>query len=102
VRTPDRAGITFGGCGEREHQEEGRGLVSLTPPAANAQRVGDVPVLDRHRIAICCAAAGDASLHVTPRAHLGVGRFSSDLPSDFGLRAVLGRLPDPPVKEEVP
>jgi hypothetical protein len=105
-------------------------------------RDDEVLVLDWHRIAICCAAAGDVSLHVAPRARieasgafrpmaadppeavyahrmavahladrevvvdcrrrLGVRCFSSDLPSDFGLRAVLGRLPDPPVKEEVP
>ncbi|HVF02641.1 MAG TPA: hypothetical protein VNA27_15065 [Rubrobacteraceae bacterium] len=26
---------------------------------------------------------------------LGIRRFTSDLPGDFGLRAVMGRLPEP-------
>ena len=99
-------------------------------------------MLDWHRIAICCAAAGDVSLYVAPRARiessgayrpaeaeppaavfvhrlaaphiagrdvvvdcrrrLGMRRFSSDLPPDFGLRAVLGRLPAPSAKEDTP
>jgi hypothetical protein len=99
-------------------------------------------VLDWHRIAICCAAAGDVSLHVAPRARiedsgafqpadadppdavyvhrmavphlagrdvvidcrrrLGMRHFSSDLPPDFGLRAVFGRLPVPSAKEDTP
>jgi hypothetical protein len=88
-------------------------------------------VFDWHRVAICCAAAGEVSLRSAPRtrleasshyrplsdappvfAHrlayphlasrdlgidvrrvLGMRRFTSDLPSDFGLRASLGRLP---------
>ena len=29
------------------------------------------------------------------RKTLGVRRFISDLPGDFGLRAVMGRLPEP-------
>ena len=88
-------------------------------------------MFDWHRVAICCAAAGEVSLRRAPRARLersndyrrlsdgppvyahrmayphlarrdvgidtrrvlGVRRFTSDLPSDFGLRASLGRLP---------
>jgi hypothetical protein len=88
-------------------------------------------VFDWHRVAICCAAAGEVSLRKAPRervesasayrvlsdsppvyAHrmayphlarrdvaidtrrvLGVRRFTSNLPPDFGLRASLGRLP---------
>jgi hypothetical protein len=88
-------------------------------------------VFDWHRVAICCAAAGEVSLRRAPRtrledsaeyrqlsdgppvyAHrlayphlarrdvgidthrfLGVRRFTSNLPPDFGLRASLGRLP---------
>ena len=89
-------------------------------------------MFDWHRVAICCACAGEVSLRRAPRhtvedsrslvplpsdrgtrvyAHrmalphlarrevtidcrrtLGVRRFSSDLPPDFGLRAVFGRL----------
>jgi hypothetical protein len=97
-------------------------------------------VLDWHRIAICCAIAGDVSLHVAPRRRiasssafrpadtdprvyvhrmaaphlagrdvvvdcrrrLGMRRFTSNLPDDFGLRAVLGRLPDPSTEEDSP
>ena len=89
-------------------------------------------VLDWHRLAICCAGAGEASLYAASeerlrrrkglvrlkgrdpiyaaraifphlagreikldaRKTLGIRRFSSDLPGDFGLRAVMGRLPE--------
>ena len=88
-------------------------------------------MFDWHRVAICCAAAGEVSLHRAPRdrldgsadfrqlsdrppsrapdrlsapgaprhrrstrrTRLGLRRFTSNLPSDFGLRASLGRLP---------
>ena len=88
-------------------------------------------MFDWHRVAICCAVAGEVSLRKAPRARfeasseyrvlsdsppvyahrmayphlarrdvgidtrrvLGVRRFTSNLPSDFGLRASLGRLP---------
>jgi hypothetical protein len=32
---------------------------------------------------------------IDARKTLGVRRFVSDLPGDFGLRAVMGRLPEP-------
>ena len=107
--------------------------VRLTPQARQLLRSDEVLVLDWHRMAICCAGAGEMSLYVmkeekargrkglvplkgeTPiyaaRAifpHLagrevivdahrtfGVRRFSSNLPGDFGLRAIMGRLPEP-------
>ena len=88
-------------------------------------------MFDWHRVAICCAAAGEVSLRRAPRARLedsadfrqlsdgppvyahrmayphlarrdvgidtrrvlGLRRFTSNLPTDFGLRASLGRLP---------
>ncbi len=88
-------------------------------------------MFDWHRVAICCAAAGEVSLRRMPRERLeqsadykllrdsppvyahrmayphlarrdvgidtrrtfGLRRFTSNLPSDFGLRASLGRLP---------
>ena len=106
--------------------------VKLTERAKNELRPGEALVFDWHRLAICCAAAGDVSLRRTSaseiersgkfrrlgddstpvfahrrayqhlagrpveidcRRRLGVRRFTSDLPSDFGLRAVFGRLP---------
>jgi hypothetical protein len=112
-------------------------VIRLTPRARAALRSGEVLVVDWHRVAICCAAAGDVSLRpaardrlngwagprfrpmacdppdavvvheqafghlvgldvlVDCRTVLGVRSFSSDLPTDFGLRASLGRLPDP-------
>ena len=89
-------------------------------------------VLDWHRMAICCAGAGEASLYAAgekglsrrkglvrlkgeapiyaaraicphldgreikldARKTFGVRRFSSDSPGDFGLRAVMGYLPE--------
>ena len=93
-------------------------------------------VLDWHRMAVCCAGAGEMSLYPMQeekaRAHRGLmrlrgeapvyaaraifphlagrevvldarktfgfRRFFSDLPGDFGLRAVMGRLPEPQPK----
>ena len=107
--------------------------VRLTAGARELLRPGEVLVLDWHRMAMCCAGAGEASLYVmkeegarrrkglvrlkgdnpvyTARAifpHLagrevsldgrkllGMRHFTTDLPGDFGLRAVMGRLPEP-------
>jgi hypothetical protein len=106
--------------------------VRLTPGARELLRPGEALVLDWHRIAICCAGAGEASLyaageeglskrrglvrlkgddpiyaaraifpHLAGREieldackTLGIRRFSSNLPGDFGLRAVMGYLPE--------
>ena len=89
-------------------------------------------VLDWHRMAICCAGAGEASLYAANEEDLsrrkghvrlkgedqiyaaraifphlagreikldarkifGIRCFSSNLPGDFGLRAVMGYLPE--------
>jgi hypothetical protein len=107
------------------------GAVELTEAAQGELRPGEALVFDWHRLAICCAAAGDVSLRRTTtreaersqalvrltedapvyahrhayshlagipltidcRRRLGLRRFKSDLPSDFGLRAIFGRLP---------
>ena len=45
-----------------------------------------------HRMAVPLLARRD--VNVDCRRMLGMRRFSSDLPSDFGLRAVLGRAVD--------
>jgi hypothetical protein len=106
-------------------------VIHLTPQARSELRGDEVLVFDWHRVALCCASAGEISLRRAPRstvehratyrrlpsdggdrvfAHrmavphlarrdvnvdcrrrLGVRRFRSDLPPDFGLRAVLGR-----------
>src|SRR5215211_358984 len=106
--------------------------VRLTPAARRMLRPGEALVLDWHRMAICCAGAGEASLYATSeerlrrrkglvrlkgedpifaaraifphlaggevivdaRRTLGVRRFTSNLPGDFGLRAAMGRLPE--------
>ncbi len=105
----------------------------LTPAARELLRPGEALVLDWHRLAVCCAGAGESSLYVMKeesarkrkslvrlkgedpiyaaraifphlagrevnfdaRKILGLRRFTSDLPGDFGLRAVMGRLPEP-------
>ncbi len=104
----------------------------MTERAEAELRSGEALVFDWHRMAICCAAAGDVSLrratereiessrryrrlggdapvyahgraypHLAAReieidCHrtLGIRRFTSNLPADFGLRAVFGRLPE--------
>jgi hypothetical protein len=111
-------------------------LIHLTPHARMELREGEALVFDWHRVAICCAVAGEVSLRRAPResvedsrafrplpsdgktpvyAHrmavphlarrdvtidcrrtLGMRRFRSDLPPDFGLRAVFGRAEPTP------
>jgi hypothetical protein len=106
--------------------------VRLTPTARQMLRPGEALVLDWHRMAVCCAGAGEASLYAAGEEGLsrrkglvrlkgedpiyaaraifphlagreitldasktfGIRRFSSDLPRDFGLRAVMGYLPE--------
>ncbi len=107
--------------------------VKLTFAARELLRPDEAIVLDWHRLAVCCAGAGEMSLYATDerivrgrkglvrlkgddpiyaaraifphlagrevsidaRKTLGFRRFISDLPGDFGLRAVMGRLPEP-------
>jgi len=106
--------------------------VRLTQEAREMLRPGEALVLDWHRMAVCCAGAGEMSLYAAneeglrkrkglvrlkgedpiyaaraifphlagheirldARKTFGVRHFSSDLPGDFGLRAVMGYLPD--------
>jgi hypothetical protein len=108
--------------------------MQVTSEARDALAPGEALVFDWHRVAICCAVAGEVSLRRTSmreversgafvrlssaeeapvfahrraypdladrpltigcRRLLGRRFFTSDLPSDFGLRAALGRLPD--------
>ena len=112
-------------------------MIRLTERAREALRPSEVLLFDWHRVAICCATAGETSVRAVPRARLagrgarpfrlidceppgavlahehafghltgldvlvdcrtvlGVRTFSPDLPTDFGLRASLGRLPGP-------
>lgn len=112
--------------------------VRLTPAARELLRPGEALVLDWHRLAVCCAGAGESSLYVMKdegarkrtglvrlkgddpiyaartifphlagrevsidaRKTLGIRRFTSDLPGDFGLRAIMGRLPEPDRKPD--
>jgi hypothetical protein len=107
--------------------------VSLTPQARRLLRPDEALVFDWHRMAICCAGAGEMSLYamreekarrrkglvrlkgedpiyaaraifphlaggeviVDARRILGIRSFISNLPGDFGLRAIMGRLPEP-------
>ena len=107
--------------------------VQLLPGARGLLRPGEALVVDWHRMAMCCAGAGEASLYAMPeegarrrkglvrlkgeapifaaraifphlagravridaRKTLGFRRFTSDLPGDFGMRATMGRLPEP-------
>src|SRR5215207_5649148 len=106
--------------------------VCLTPAARKLLRPGEALVLDWHRMAICCAGTGEASLYaaseqplsrrkglvrlkgedptsaaraifprlagreitLAARQTFAIRRCTSDLPRDFGLRAVMGYLPE--------
>ena len=106
--------------------------VRLTPAARELLRPEEALVLDWHRVAICCAGAGEMSLYpmkeerarergglvrlkgeapiyaaraifphlagreirLDARKTFGIRRFSSNLPADFGLRVVMGYLPE--------
>jgi len=109
--------------------------IHLTPSARELLRSDEVLVFEWHRLAVCCAGAGETSLSVmkekparkrkglvrlktngddTPlvyaaraifphiagreirinaRKVLGIRVFTTDLPQDFGLRSIFGRLP---------
>jgi hypothetical protein len=105
-------------------------MVHATDAAREALREDEALVFDWHRVALCCAAAGEVSLRrdsgqrlaasrsfrrldgdVVVYAHrmayphlvrrevmidcrrtVGLRRFVSDLPTDFGLRVSLGRV----------
>src|ERR671913_856221 len=107
--------------------------VRLTAQARRSLRLEEALVVDWHRMAICCAGAGEMSLYamkkekargrkglvrlkgedpiyaaraifphlaggeviVDARRILGIRSFTSNLPGDFGLRATMGRLPEP-------
>jgi hypothetical protein len=105
----------------------------LTPRARELLRPDEALIFEWHRLAICCAGAGETSISVMKemsarkrkgliqleseapvyaaraiaphlagreimldaRKLLGIRSFSSDLPGDFGLRSIFGRLPEP-------
>jgi hypothetical protein len=105
-------------------------MVHVTEAARDALRDEEALAFDWHRIAICCAAAGEVTLRrdsdarlaasakyrrldgdvpiyahrmayphlvsrevtIDCRRTVGLRRFVSDLPTDFGLRVSLGRL----------
>jgi hypothetical protein len=105
-------------------------MVHATDAARQALHEDEALVFDWHRVAICCAAAGEISLRrdsgarlaaspsfrrldgdlpiyahrmayphlanrevtIDCRRWIGRRRFVSDLPTDFGLRASLGRI----------
>jgi hypothetical protein len=112
--------------------------VHLTPSARELLRSDEVLILEWHRLAVCCAGAGETSLsvmkekparkrkglvrlktngaednppiyaaraifphvagweiNIDARKVLGIRFFTTDLPRDFGLRSIFGRLPRP-------
>ena len=69
--------------------------VRLTPEARRMLRPGEALVLDWHRLAICCAGAGEASLYVASEERLrrrtGLVRLKGDDPI-FAARAIFPHL----------
>ena len=93
--------------------------VRMTPAARGMLRPGEALVLDWHRMAICCAGAGEMSLYAAGeeglRRRKGLVRLRGEAPiyaaraifphlagreikldarKIFGLRAVMGYLPE--------
>jgi hypothetical protein len=126
VEGSERRFVDYGFVGVRELGSVYEGLLEFSLRIADEDLI-----LDWHRLVICCAGAGEASLYAAgeervrrrnglvrlkgedpifaaraifphlagrevrldARKTLGVRRFSSNLPKDFGLRAAMGRLP---------
>jgi hypothetical protein len=69
--------------------------VRLTPEARRMLRPGEALVLDWHRLAICCAGAGEASLYAASEERLrrrtGLVRLKGDDPI-FAARAIFPHL----------
>ena len=85
-----RMAICCAGAGEMSlypmNEEKARGRKGLV------RLKGESPIYAAH--AILPHLAG-REIVIDARKTLGVRRFVSDLPGDFGLRAVMGRLPEP-------
>ena len=117
--------------------------IHLTPATQKLLRPGEALVFEWHRLAICCAGAGETSISVmkedvarkrkglvrvktnatateaaddsppvyaaraifphlagqqieiSARKVFGIRVFTTDLPKDFGLRSIFGRVPQP-------
>ena len=69
--------------------------VRLTPAAREMLRPGEALVLDWHRLAICCAGAGEASLYAASeesmRRRKGLVRLKGEDPI-FAARAIFPHL----------
>ena len=69
--------------------------VRLTPEARRMLRPGEALVLDWHRLAICCAGAGEASLYAASEERLrgrkGLVRLKGEDPI-FAARAIFPHL----------
>jgi hypothetical protein len=65
--------------------------VSMTPAARNTLRPGEALVLDWHRMAVCCAGAGEASLYAMnedrARKRKGLVRLKGEEPV-YAARAI--------------
>ncbi len=69
--------------------------VSMTPAAREALRPGEVLVFDWHRMAVCCAGAGEASLYAmneeSARKRKGLVRLRGEDPI-YAARAIFPHL----------
>ena len=70
-------------------------MIHLTPQARTELREDEALVFDWHRIAICCACAGEVSLRLTSRREVDRGRSLVPLPSDRGARVYAHRMAVP-------
>ncbi len=85
-----RVAICCAAAGEVSLRRDSRARVAESD--AFRRLDGDAAVY-AHRMAYPHLAARDVTIDCRRRA--GFRRFVSDLPPDFGLRAVMGRLPEP-------
>ena len=70
-------------------------MIHLTLQARTELKGDEALVFDWHRVAICCAVAGEVSLRPSSRERVETNRWYRPLPSDEGTRVYAHRMAVP-------
>jgi hypothetical protein len=70
-------------------------VIHLTLQARSELKRDEALVFDWHRVAICCATAGEVSLRPARREQIDANRWYRALPSDAGTRVYAHRMAVP-------